>query len=77
MIPALLTETFVFIISFIVAPSVDIDGIREPISGSLLYRNNIIFGTIIPTSATTIFTSIPSGKQLLSMNGYTTGVFTS
>ncbi|RYR73930.1 hypothetical protein Ahy_A02g008511 [Arachis hypogaea] len=30
---------------------VDIDGIREPVSGSLLYRNNIISDAIIPTSA--------------------------
>ncbi|KAH0467613.1 hypothetical protein IEQ34_002646 [Dendrobium chrysotoxum] len=30
---------------------VDIDGIREPVSGSLLYVNNIISGAIIPTSA--------------------------
>ncbi|KAK9174589.1 hypothetical protein WN943_000008 [Citrus x changshan-huyou] len=33
------------------APPVDIDGIREPVSGSLLYGNNIISGAIIPTSA--------------------------
>ncbi|CAN6476511.1 unnamed protein product [Victoria cruziana] len=32
-------------------PLVDIDGIREPISGSLLYTNNIISGAIVPTSA--------------------------
>ncbi|PHT94548.1 Photosystem II protein D1 [Capsicum annuum] len=49
-IPTLLTATSVFIISFIAAPPVDIDGIREPVSGSLLYGNNIIFGAIIPTS---------------------------
>ncbi|KAL4303052.1 hypothetical protein GQ457_10G011570 [Hibiscus cannabinus] len=42
MIPTLLTTTFVFIITFIAAPPVDIDGIREPVSGSLLYGNNII-----------------------------------
>ncbi|MFS8005040.1 putative H(+)-transporting two-sector ATPase [Helianthus anomalus] len=30
---------------------VDIDGIREPVSRSLLYGNNIISGAIIPTSA--------------------------
>ncbi|GER42767.1 photosystem II CP47 chlorophyll apoprotein [Striga asiatica] len=30
---------------------IDIDGIREPVSGSLLYGNNIISGAIIPTSA--------------------------
>ncbi|KAJ4699433.1 Photosystem II protein D1, partial [Melia azedarach] len=35
----------------IAAPPVDIDGIREPVSGSLLYGNNIISGAIIPTSA--------------------------
>eukprot|EP01018_Ginkgo_biloba_P024726 Gb_03955 [translate_table: standard] len=33
------------------APPVDIDGIREPVSSSLLYGNNIISGAIIPTSA--------------------------
>lgn len=41
MIPCLLTATSVFIIAFIAAPPVDIDGIREPVSGSLLYGNNI------------------------------------
>jgi photosystem II P680 reaction center D1 protein len=51
MIPTLLTATSVFIIAFIAAPPVDIDGIREPVSGALLYGNNIISGAIIPTSA--------------------------
>ncbi|GFQ03152.1 photosystem ii protein d1 [Phtheirospermum japonicum] len=51
MIPTLLTATSVFIIAFIAAPPVDIDGIREPVSGSLLYGNNIISASIIPTSA--------------------------
>jgi photosystem II DI subunit (Q(B))/thioredoxin len=50
MIPTLLTATSVFIIAFIAAPQVDIDGIREPVSGSLLYGNNIISGAVIPTS---------------------------
>jgi photosystem II P680 reaction center D1 protein len=50
MIPTLLTATSVFIIAFIAAPPVDIDGIREPVSGSLLYGNNIITGAVIPTS---------------------------
>ncbi|EMS50570.1 Photosystem Q(B) protein [Triticum urartu] len=53
MIPTLLTATSVFIIAFIAAPPVDIDGIREPVSGSLLYGNNIISSAIIPTSAAT------------------------
>ncbi|RZC70926.1 hypothetical protein C5167_034094 [Papaver somniferum] len=51
MVPTLLTATYVFIIAFIAAPPVDIDGIHEPVSGSLLYGNNIISGAIIPTSA--------------------------
>jgi photosystem II P680 reaction center D1 protein len=51
MISTLLTATSIFIISFIAAPPVDIDGIHEPVSDSLLYGNNIIFGVIIPTSA--------------------------
>uniref|UniRef100_A0A453JFG5 Photosystem II protein D1 n=1 Tax=Aegilops tauschii subsp. strangulata TaxID=200361 RepID=A0A453JFG5_AEGTS len=48
--PYLIDRNFC-IIAFIAAPPVDIDGIREPVSGSLLYGNNIISGAIIPTSA--------------------------
>ncbi|CAI9278297.1 unnamed protein product [Lactuca saligna] len=51
MIPTLLTTNSVFIIAFIAAPLVDIDGIRELVSRSLLYGNNIISRAIIPTSA--------------------------
>ena len=36
MIPCLLAATTCFIIAFIAAPPVDIDGIREPVAGSLL-----------------------------------------
>ncbi len=50
MIPALLTAATAFIIAFIAAPPVDIDGIREPVAGSLLYGNNIISGAIVPSS---------------------------
>ncbi|MEM1392953.1 MAG: photosystem II q(b) protein [Cyanobacteria bacterium P01_H01_bin.150] len=50
MIPLLGVSTCVFIIAFIAAPPVDIDGIREPIAGSLLYGNNIITGAVVPTS---------------------------
>ena len=42
LIPTALTATIVFILAIIAAPPVDIDGIREPVSGSLLYGNNII-----------------------------------
>jgi len=50
MIPTLLTATTVFILAFIAAPPVDIDGIREPVSGSLIYGNNIISAAVVPTS---------------------------
>ncbi|PIM97657.1 Photosystem II [Handroanthus impetiginosus] len=46
MIPTLLTATSVFAIAVIAAPPIDIDSIREPVSGSLLYGNNIISDTI-------------------------------
>ena len=50
MIPPLLTATTCFIIAFIAAPPVDIDGIREPVAGSLLYGNNIVSGAVVPSS---------------------------
>ena len=50
MIPTLLSATTCYIIAFIAAPPVDIDGIREPVAGSLMYGNNIISGAVIPTS---------------------------
>jgi Photosynthetic reaction centre protein len=46
MFPTLLAATTCFITAFIAAPPVDIDGIREPVAGSLLYGNNIISGMI-------------------------------
>ena len=50
MIPCLLSATICFIIAFIAAPPVDIDGIREPVAGSFLYGNNIISGAVVPSS---------------------------
>jgi photosystem II P680 reaction center D1 protein len=50
MIPCLLTAITAFIVAFVAAPPVDIDGIREPVSGSLLYGNNIISGAVVPSS---------------------------
>jgi photosystem II P680 reaction center D1 protein len=51
MIPTLFTATTVFIIAFIAALPVDMDGIGSPVSGALLDGNNIITAAIIPTSA--------------------------
>ncbi len=50
LIPTILTATICYIIAFIAAPPVDIDGIREPVFGSLLYGNNIISGAVVPSS---------------------------
>jgi photosystem II P680 reaction center D1 protein len=37
MFPLLAVATVVFLLGFLAAPPVDIDGIREPVAGSLLY----------------------------------------
>ena len=50
MFPLLVVAIAMFISAFIFAPPVDIDGIREPVAGSLLYGNNIISGALIPSS---------------------------
>jgi photosystem II P680 reaction center D1 protein len=50
MFPLLAVASLVFIFSIVLSPSVDIDGIREPVSGSLLYGNNIISCAVIPSS---------------------------
>ena len=50
MIPCLLAAATCFIIAFIAAPPVDIDGIREPVAGSFLYGTNIISGAVVPSS---------------------------
>jgi photosystem II P680 reaction center D1 protein len=50
MVPTLLSASIAFIIAFFAAPPVDIDGIREPVSGSLLFGNNIISGAVVPSS---------------------------
>merc|ERR1712216_558480 len=50
MFPLLVVSIIVYLVSFILSPSVDIDGIREPVAGSLLYGNNIISGAVIPSS---------------------------
>ena len=51
MIPTGLVAATCFLLAFVVAPAVDMDGIREPINGSLLSGNSIITAAVIPTSA--------------------------
>ena len=49
MFPVLALAILAYITVFIFAPPIDIDGIREPVAGSLLHGNNIITGIIIPS----------------------------
>ncbi|MBI4781686.1 MAG: photosystem II q(b) protein [Oscillatoriophycideae cyanobacterium NC_groundwater_1537_Pr4_S-0.65um_50_18] len=51
MIPTLLVAVTVFILALIAAPPVDMEGIREPVFGSLMDGNNLITAAVIPTSA--------------------------
>ncbi len=51
MIPTLLAATTCFILALIAAPGVDMEGIREPVMGSLLDGNNLITAAVVPTSA--------------------------
>lgn len=53
MIPTLFVAATCFAIAFVCAPPVDIEGIREPVFGSLLSGNNLISAAVIPTSAAT------------------------
>ena len=76
MFPTLLTAISVYVIAFIAAPPVDIDGIREPVAGSLLYGNNIISGAVVPSSNAIGVHFYPSGKLHQLMSGYTTVVLT-
>jgi photosystem II P680 reaction center D1 protein len=50
MFPLLAVSSVAFLVGIVSAPPVDIDGIREPVAGSFLYGNNIISGSIIPSS---------------------------
>jgi len=50
MFPLIGLAIVAYIAAFVLAPPVDIDGIREPVAGSLLYGNNIITGAVIPSS---------------------------
>lgn len=50
MLPALAVGSVVFALCFACGPAVDIDGIREPVAGSLLYANNLVSAAVVPSS---------------------------
>ncbi|MGA9380491.1 MAG: Photosystem Q(B) protein 1 [Phormidium sp.] len=51
MIPTILVAAITFTIALIAAPPVDMEGIREPIFGSILSNQNFITAAVVPTSA--------------------------
>ena len=67
MFPLLSLVIIAYVLGFIFAPPVDIDGISVPVAGSLLYGNNLITGGVIPSSNATgvqlVFISIQFGSH--------------
>lgn len=51
MFPTLSTAAVVFVLAFIAAPAVNMDGTGNMISGSLLDGNNLITAAVVPSSA--------------------------
>ncbi len=51
MIPTLLAASICFVLAFVAAPGVDMEGIREPVLGGMLSGNNLITAAVVPTSA--------------------------
>ena len=72
MIPCLLTAAACFIIAFIAAPPVDIDGIREPVAGSFYMETTSSQEQSFPVQTQSDSTSTQSGKQPQWMSGCTT-----
>jgi photosystem II P680 reaction center D1 protein len=50
-LPTFLVALTVFSCAYMAAPPVDMDGIREPVFGSILSGNNPITAAVVPTSA--------------------------
>jgi len=51
MIPTMATAAIVFLLAFIAAPAVDLDGTGRVLAGALLDGNNLISAAVVPTSA--------------------------
>lgn len=49
-LPTALAALLTFLSALSAAPPVDIDGIREPVAGSLLYGNNLVSAAVLPSS---------------------------
>lgn len=51
MIPTAIAASSCFILAFLTASPVDMEGIREPVFGSLFSGNNLLTAAVVPTSA--------------------------
>ena len=76
MFPELLTATSCLIVGFVAAPSVDIDGIRKLVAGSLSCGNNIVAGSIFLVQTQLTHVSAQCGNQLQLMSGHEMVVLT-
>ena len=54
MIPTLSTAAIVFVLAFLAAPAVDLDGTGRAISGALLDGNNLITAAVVPSSGAAV-----------------------
>ena len=72
MIPCLLAATICFVTAFVAAPPVDIDGIREPVSGSSSMETTSFREPSFRAAMPSDYTSTQFGKLIHLMNGYIT-----
>ena len=72
MIPTLLAATICFVVAFVAAPPVDIDGIREPVAGSLSMETTSSREQLFPARTQSGYTFTQSGKPRRSTSGSTT-----
>ena len=77
MIPCLLAATTCFILAFIANPPVDIDGIREPVAGSLLYGKTLYREQLFPARTQSGYICTQCGLPLRWTNGFITAALTS
>jgi len=71
MISTLLTATFVFMIAFIPAPLVDIEGICEPVFDVYVIKIILFLVSLLVLLQLLVHTFIRYRKQHLLMSGYT------
>jgi len=77
MIPTIATATIVYVLAFVAAPPVDIDGIREPVAGSYYMEITLYQVLLYQVQMPSVFTFIQYGNLPLWMSGCITEGLTS